>query len=170
MYRKADFIKSLKHEAKIVKHLASVITPAQLDYRPTPAQRSTLEVLQYLSYAPLATTEYIVGGSWDHYDAMAAAGKEVSLTTAAKVLDKQVATIAKRLAKLTDAKILRKSVKSWSGKKMGMGEALIELVLKTATAYRMQLFLYAKASGSAQLASSDCWQGVAAKKKAAAQA
>jgi hypothetical protein len=53
---------------------------------------------------------------------------------------------------------------------MGLGEALIELVLKTATAYRMQLFLYAKASGSAQLTSSDCWQGVAAKQKAAAQA
>jgi hypothetical protein len=170
MYRKADFLTSLKLEAKIIKHLAGVLSPAQLDYRPTPAQRTTLEVLQYLSYAPLATVDYLVSGSWDHYDAQAAAAKEVSLATAAKVIDKQVATIAKRLAKLSDAQILRRSVKSWSGKKMGLGEALIELVLKTATAYRMQLFLYAKASGSAQLTSSDNWQGVAAKKKAAAQA
>jgi hypothetical protein len=170
MYRKADFLKSLKQEAKIIKHLASVLTPAQLDYRPTAAQRSTLETLQYLSYAPLATTEYLVSGSWDHYDAMAAAAKEVTPATIAKVIDKQVAAITKRLAKLGDAQILRKTVKSWSGKKMGLGEALIELVLKTATAYRMQLFLFAKASGSAQLTSSDCWQGVAAKKKAEAQA
>ncbi len=167
MYRKADLLKSLKLEAKIIKHLASVITPAQLDYRPTPAQRSTLEVLQYLAYAPLATTEYLVSGSWDHYEAMAAAAKELAPATIAKALDKQVSAIAKRLAKLSDAQILRKSVKSWSGKKMGLGEALVELVLKTATAYRMQLFLHAKASGSAQLTSSDCWQGVAAKKKAA---
>jgi len=170
MYRKAEFLKSLKHEAKVVKHLATAVSPAQLDYRPTPAQRSTREVLQYLTFAPLATTEYLVSGSWDHYEAMAAAAKEVTPETFAKSIDKQLATISKRLAKLTDASIMRKSVKSWSGKKMGMGEAMIELVLKTATAYRMQLFLYAKASGSAQLATSDCWMGVAAKKKAEAQA
>jgi hypothetical protein len=132
MYRKADFIKSLKHEAKIIKHLVAGLSPAQLEYRPTPAQRSTLEVIQYLSYAPLATAEYLVSGSWDHYEALATAAKAVTPASVAKVIDKEVAGIVKRLAKVSDAQIMRKTVKSWTGKKMGMGEALIELVLKTA--------------------------------------
>ncbi len=170
MYRKADFLKSLKHEVKIIKHLAAQLGEAQLGYRPTPPQRSTLEVIQYLSYAPLATIEYLVSGSWDHYEAMAEAAKQVTPASFAKTIDKQLAAITRKLSKHNDAKILRTTVKSWSGKKMGFGEALIELVLKTATAYRMQLFLYAKASGSAQLTSTDCWQGVPAKLKAAAKA
>ena len=38
MYRKADLLKSLKLEAKIIKHLASVITPAQLEEWRTASQ------------------------------------------------------------------------------------------------------------------------------------
>src|SRR3954471_188673 len=46
---KAELIGSLQHEVDILLHLASKIDRTALDYRPTPKQRSTLELLQYLT-------------------------------------------------------------------------------------------------------------------------
>src|SRR5262252_9098036 len=46
---KPELIGSLKHEVNILLHLAGKIDRGKLDYRPTPNQRSTLELLQYLT-------------------------------------------------------------------------------------------------------------------------
>src|SRR5262245_45088001 len=47
---KPELIASLQKEVRILVHLAGKVDPAQLDYRPTPKQRSTIELLRYLSY------------------------------------------------------------------------------------------------------------------------
>ena len=47
---KSELLASLQKEVRILLHLASKIDRSQLDYRPTPKQRSTIELLQYLSY------------------------------------------------------------------------------------------------------------------------
>src|SRR5258705_11287680 len=46
---KDELIGCLRHEVRILVHLASKVDPAKLDYRPTPKQRSTLELLQYMA-------------------------------------------------------------------------------------------------------------------------
>ena len=46
---KSELIAQLQKEVDILLHLASKIDRAQLDYRPTPKQRSTLDLLRYLS-------------------------------------------------------------------------------------------------------------------------
>ena len=46
---KPELIASLQNEVRILLHLADKIEPGMLDYRPTPKQRSTLELLRYLS-------------------------------------------------------------------------------------------------------------------------
>ena len=46
---KSELIASLQHEVRILLHLASKIDRAALDYRPTPKQRSTIELLKYLT-------------------------------------------------------------------------------------------------------------------------
>ena len=46
---KPELIGSLQHEVNILLHLASKVDRTKVDYRPTPKQRSTLELLQYLS-------------------------------------------------------------------------------------------------------------------------
>ena len=43
---KSELIASLQNEVRILLHLASKIDRAKLDYRPTPKQRSTIELLQ----------------------------------------------------------------------------------------------------------------------------
>ena len=44
-----ELIASLQHEVQILVHLASKVDKTKLDYRPTPKQRSTLELLQYMA-------------------------------------------------------------------------------------------------------------------------
>ena len=170
MYSKAAFLSSLKAEAKIIKHLVTQVPADQLEYRPTPAQRSTLELMRYLSIVLAASGEYVVTGTWDHWGAAEAAGKDVTVATFAKAMDKQIKAVEKKLAKLGDAALKRKKTKHWNGQALTLGEGLVEMILKPAVAYRMQLFLYAKASGASTLGTSDCWFGKAEKKKKAAQA
>lgn len=46
---KQELISSLQHEIRILLHLIGKIDKAKLDYRPTPKQRSFLELLRYLA-------------------------------------------------------------------------------------------------------------------------
>lgn len=165
MFTKAAFLKSLTHEAKIISHLAGQVPAGQLDWRPTPAQRSTREVLQYLTFSALASAEAAITGNWDRYDAHVAASKLVDPAGVSKAMKRQVAAITKLLATVNDAALRKRTAKNWIGKKVVLGDGLIDMVLKQLTAYRMQLFIYLKASGAAQLGTSDCWFGVAQKKQ-----
>ena len=45
---KSELITSLQHEVHILLHLAGKIDRAALDYRPSPKQRSTIELLSTL--------------------------------------------------------------------------------------------------------------------------
>ena len=46
---KEELIASLQNEVRILVHLAGKVDKSKVDYRPTPKQRSTLELLQYMS-------------------------------------------------------------------------------------------------------------------------
>ncbi len=46
---KAELIASLQTEVRLVVHLVSKAAPAHLDYRPGPSQRSTLDLIRYIS-------------------------------------------------------------------------------------------------------------------------
>ena len=46
---KQELISSLQSEVRILLHLSSKIDKSKLDYRPTPKQRSILELLQYMA-------------------------------------------------------------------------------------------------------------------------
>ena len=62
---KSELLDSLQKEVRILLHLASKIDRAQLDYRPTPKQRSTLELLQYLTYMGPMLFRYAKGEKMD---------------------------------------------------------------------------------------------------------
>jgi hypothetical protein len=167
MYTKASFLKSIALEAKIMKHLVAQIPAGQADWRLTPPQRSTLELSRFLTFMPYASVEFALTQAWDKWDGHEAAAKELQPADFAKAMDRQMKGITRLLAGHTDAALRRKTTKHWNGTKMTLGDALVEMVLKTMTAYRMQLFLQVKASGAPHLASSDCWQGKPAKAKPA---
>ena len=166
MYAKASFLTSIALEAKVIKHLVGQIPSGKNEWRLTPPQRSTIELVRFLSFMPLASVEFALTQAWDKWGGHEAKAKDLQPAGFAKAMDKQIQDITKLLADHGDAALKRKSTKHWDGTKMTLGEGLIEMVLKTMTAYRMQLFLQVKASGAPQLGTSDCWQGKATKAKA----
>jgi len=62
---KSELIGQLQHEVQILLHLASKVDRGKLDYRPTPKQRSTLELLQYLSFMGPELLKDGVAGAFD---------------------------------------------------------------------------------------------------------
>src|SRR5437868_14682332 len=62
---KSELISSLQMEVKILLHLAGKVDRAQLDYRPTPKQRSTIELLRYLSMMGPMLVKFAKGGGFD---------------------------------------------------------------------------------------------------------
>src|SRR5678809_643517 len=62
---KEELIASLQNEVRILLHLASKIDRNQLDYRPTPKQRSTIELLRYLAMMGPTLAKATRAGSFD---------------------------------------------------------------------------------------------------------
>src|SRR6476646_9783212 len=62
---KDELISSLHNEVRILLHLISKVDPAKLDYRPTPKQRSMLELLQYLTIVGPIHLRAVKAGAFD---------------------------------------------------------------------------------------------------------
>ena len=62
---KPELVGSLQNEVRILLHLASKIDRAKIDYRPTPKQRSTIELLKYLSVMGPRSLQFAKTGKLD---------------------------------------------------------------------------------------------------------
>src|SRR5262252_438337 len=102
---KAELIASLQHEVRILLHLATKIDRSKLDYRPTPKQRSTIELLKYLSWMGPTIITYTKTTAPD-----ASLWQNASKAAESRDFDQTVAAIgaqqdiyAKVLGEMTDA-------------------------------------------------------------------
>lgn len=157
---KSELIGSLQNEVRILLHLASKIDRAKLDYRPTPNQRSTIELLRYLTVMGPALVGAAKGGAFDAVAwteaEKAAQGRDLAQTVAA--LGTQVDLYAKLIGDMSDAD-LRGEVEIFGGK-ASRGAFIVNQVLCGCAAYRTQLFLYLKASGRSELNTMNLWAGM----------
>jgi len=158
---KAELITSLQMEVKILLHLASKVDRSKLDYRPTPKQRSTLELLRYLSMMGPTIVKYTTSGSQDP-----AIWADAAKAADARDFDQTVAAIAAQhdeyaalLGSMSDADF-RVEVDSMTGGKTSRGALLVNLVLCGCAAYRTQLFVYLKACGREELGTMNLWAGI----------
>jgi hypothetical protein len=165
---KSELIGLLQSEVRIMLHLATKIDRAQLDYRPTPKQRSTLELLRYLSMMGPTIIEYAKTNSQDF-----AFWTEAEKAANARDFDQTLAAIAAQkdayaaaLGGMSDADF-RGEVLSFDGSKTSRGVLIVSLVLGGCVAYRTQLFLYLKACGRDELGTSNLWAGIDAPAPAA---
>lgn len=158
---KAELIAQLQNEVRILLHLAGKIDRAQLDYRPSPKQRSTLELLRYLSMMGPTIVEYAKTNSQDPAiwttAEKAANARDFDQTLAAIAAQKDAYAAA--LGGMSDADF-RGEVTSFDGSKTSRGVFIVSLVLGGCVAYRTQLFLYLKACGRAELGTANLWAGV----------
>jgi hypothetical protein len=157
---KSELIASLQHEVHILLHLAGKIDRAQLDYRPTPKQRSTLELLKYLSYMGPVMVEAANAGGFDGAAwgaaTQAAEMRDVDETLAAIAAQRD--TYASRLGAMSDADF-RVEIEMF-GRRTSRGAFLVNTVLCGYAAYRTQLFVYLKACGREELNTMNLWAGV----------
>ena len=157
---KSELVSSLQDEVRILLHLANKVDRSQLDYRPTPKQRSTIELLRYMSMMGPTVVRYTLTGSQDPSlwadAAKAADARDFDQTLAA--IAAQHDEYASLLESASDADF-RVEVDSM-GKKMSRGSILVNLVLCGCAAYRTQLFLYLKACGREELGTMNLWAGI----------
>ncbi|MBI1790089.1 MAG: hypothetical protein HYR60_21360 [Acidobacteria bacterium] len=161
---KDELITALQNEVRILLHLASKVDPAKLDYRPTPKQRSTLELLQYLTMMGPIHLRGVMADVFDRdawgnaWTTAEAAAKAMNLEEVKEAIGKQSELFAEVLGSCSDA-CLRAEIEMF-GPKASRGSMLAGLVLCHYAAYRMQLFLYLKASGREELNTLNLWVGM----------
>ena len=158
---KPELIASLQDEVRILLHLAGKIDRATLDYRPTPKQRSTMELLQYLVVMGPMLCRAVKAGTFDGpaWGAATAEAKAMSFDQVLAAIEKQRSTYAEVLGTYSDADF-RGEIDLFGGGKVTRGAVLVGLVLGGCAAYRTQLFLYLKACGRDELNTMNLWQGV----------
>jgi hypothetical protein len=161
---KEELIKSLQNEVRILLHLASKVDPAKLDYRPTAKQRSTLELLQYMSMSgPILVRTMLKAGTIDPdawrntWQTEEAAAKARNLEQAKAAIGRQSALFAELLSSCSDADF-RTEIEMF-GRKNTRGWWFVNMVLCNYAAYRTQLFLYLKACGREELNTMNLWAG-----------
>lgn len=155
-----ELLVALQHEVRILLHLASKFNHDSLAYRPTPKQRSSLELLQYLAMMGPGLAQAVVAGSFDA-DAWTEAEAETESLTfegALTAIAAQSTLYAGMLDGFTDA-AWRAPVQMF-GTTASRGAHMVNLVLGGYAAYRTQLFLYLKSCGREELSTYNLWAGM----------
>lgn len=161
---KDELIGSLKDEVRILLHLASKVDPQRLDYRPTAKQRSTLELLQYLTIVGPIHLRTVASGVFDmdvrrdtwRAEEKAAAARDLEETK--QEIGRLAGMFSEVIGALSDDDL--RAPMEMFGQKASRGLWIVRLVLNHYTAYRMQLFLYLKASGREELNTMNLWVGM----------
>ncbi len=160
MFNKEQFIHSVRMEANICKHLYEKIPADSLSWRPTPSQRSVLELLQYLAACCVVPTQNILKNDWSQVRDTLAQYQSLPAEDFPDMMDKQVREVEKLLQPYSDQELLDMKTSTPMGTESAVGSCLVNLPLKFLAAYRMQLFLYLKLLGVENLSTSNLWAGM----------
>jgi hypothetical protein len=155
-----ELVSSLQNEVRILLHLAGKVDRAQLDYRPIATQRSTIELLRYLSVMGPELIAFVHSGRFDTaaFQAAVADANQLDFDQVIAAIQKQSTRYAELLSRFSDDE-LRAEVQMF-GRKASRGSILVNILLCHHAAYRTQLFLYLKACGRDKLSTANLWAGV----------
>ena len=156
---KPELIASLQKEVGILLHLAGKVERAMVDYRPTPKQRSALELLQYLTIMGPELIKAAKAGKFDPptWTAAEQQAKQRDFEATLASLATQADEYARLLADFSDQDF--RSEITMFGQPTTRGAFIVNLVLSGHAAYRTQLFLYLKACGRDELSTMNLWAG-----------
>jgi hypothetical protein len=161
---KEELQSALQNEVRILVHLTGKVDKTKVDYRPTGNQRSTLELLQYLSIMGPTLLAIFKTGNLDRdtlgsmFRPAAEAAKEMNFDQVFAAIQKQSDDYPRLLSDWTDADF-RAPIEMF-GNKTTRGALIVNLVLGGHAAYRTQLFCYLKSSGRDELNTMNLWSGV----------
>ena len=158
---KAELLSTLQKEARILAHLADKVEPSMVDYRPTPKQRSALELMRYMTIMGPQLIHAAKSGGWDMNSwteaSKAAEARDWNQTVA--VIKNQGDEYAKLLSDMSDADF-RAEMTGFDGKPVSKSAFITNLIVCGHAAYRTQLFCYLKSCGRDELSTYNLWQGI----------
>jgi hypothetical protein len=157
---KPELIGLLQNEVRILLHLITKVDRAQLDYRPTPKQRSTIELLRYLVVMGPELVKAGQAGKLDRaaWSAALAQANAMDLDQVTAAIGAQHDLYAHLLDGVTDED-LRQEITMMTGRTT-RGRFYVYFVFGGCAAYRTQLFNYLKACGRDELGTTNLWGGV----------
>jgi hypothetical protein len=159
MYTKQQLTHAIQNEFRIIKHLAEKVPTDTEGYKPSEGQRSTLELLQYLSMVFVATTKAIKLNDTSVFADYAQGSLATTLSNFASVMDSQESELLNILESF-DEQELDTIINMYNQGEKTKGAYLVESLLKWSSAYKMQLFLYIKASGNSGINTANLWGGI----------
>ena len=160
MTTKDDLLSLMLRECDICIHLHGKLPAGSMEFRFTPPQRSTRELLQYLSFIGLGATRSMVANSWDPYQALAKAAGTMAPEDFPAAMERQKAGLRALFAEISEKDLAEKTFTMPWKDVMPLGKAMMSLAYASLVAYRMQLFLHAKSAGNASIGTANCWAGM----------
>lgn len=157
MYSVESFIRAYSKESTICIQLYHKMPQGALDYRPTLGQRSTTELLRYLSYGPYNVTRRILAGDWNVGKPANEATKDMPVSDFPRNMLWQMDEVARMVRAVNPIALEKEEIVFPWGETMKKGDALVNQPLRFLTGYRMQLFLYLKSAGAKELNTKDLW-------------
>ncbi len=165
MITEKEFEGSIHNEYRLLRHVFSLVDHDKLDYRFSPKQRSTLEVLQYLGSIGGGLTESILAGSMEPFKEAAPREKAITGENFLEKLDQEEKIVIAALKKYDQKELDEKIDLFKLGHPMRKAQWIMS-VLQILAAYRTQLFLQIKAStGRTDIGTTDLWAGFSLPKK-----
>jgi hypothetical protein len=159
MIDKDQFARSVARECDIIVHLFSKIPADAYDYRPSADQRTTLDLLRYLAICASAGVHCMVQKDWKLFAGYRERVKDMPASEFPAAMARQKEEILQFLAATSEEAFASEQAPVPGNAVLPLGMAILEGPLKWLTAYKMQLFLYAKASGAPELKTSNLWRG-----------
>ena len=157
MYTKEQIWNSFIKEFRIIKHLSEKIPAGGEHHKPTDKQRTTLELLQYLATFGGGMFSVVSTGDGNAFMNYAKNVSEITVENFAQAIDHQEIAMKSIYDAFTD-QTLAEEIAVW-GQTQSRALFLLDC-LKMLTAYKMQLFLYVKASGNHSIGTSNVWAGM----------
>jgi hypothetical protein len=157
MISKEQYLGILGNEFRIIKHLSEKIKPEQLSHKPTEPQRNMQELMAYLTQIFISGVEGVVTGDGSAYKKYLGAGEVPTLENFSELMDKELLEVEKLIKSLSEED-LKTEVNMW-GRNQSKALHLMGM-LSIAAAYKMQLFLYMKQSGTENIGTMNLWAGM----------
>lgn len=159
MIAKEHLAHAMMEQCDICIHLAGKFTPDGYDYRPSPGQRNTVELMQYLSFAMSTALGVFRDGDWGVFRTAAEAAKALTPAEFPAAMLKEKAAIKAFFDSVTEEDLETRMAMLPGGGTAPLGVAILGGPFSWFPAYKLQLFLYAKAAGASEISTSNAWRG-----------
>ena len=160
MISKDQLSAAMLRECDICVHLVSRLGPEAMAYRPSEKQRSTLELLRYLAICGIAGITCMAEADWKRFGDFSGRVKEMKAEDFAIEMARQKSELEAFFAGVSEATLESQEAPLPGGRgATTLGLAILNGPFKWITAYKLQLFLYAKACG-AEIGTANAWAGI----------